>query len=100
MLSTPLVSVSEIPLLERIFVPIAFCFRRGHLLMWPTADLLEEAASLLWFFQPHSQESNETILFLKFQRSESIVNIALVELTICGLLTLHLTTSGCSNPRI
>lgn len=98
--STPLVSVSEIPRLDSIFVSIAFCFRRGHLLMWPTADLLEEAVSLLWFFQPHSQESNETILFLKFQRFKNIVNITLVELTICGLLSLHLTTSGCSNPRI
>lgn len=68
--------------------------------MWLTADLLEEAVSLLWFFQPHSQESNETILFLTFQMFENIVSITLVELTICGLSSLPLTTSGCSNPRI
>ena len=65
--STPLTSVSEIPHLERVLVSVAFCLRRGHLFMWLTAALVEELGSFFWFFQPHSQESNETILCLIFQ---------------------------------
>jgi hypothetical protein len=42
--------------------------------MWLTAALLEELTSFFWLFQPHSQESKETILLLLSQQFEDMTS--------------------------